>query len=52
MRQVIETEYYRKDYEESAEKRLTKPLSYSDAIESIKKIAESGVFEDKWAYKN
>lgn len=45
LRKVIETDYYRKDYEDSTEKLLTKPLSYKEAIKGLAKIAESGVFE-------
>lgn len=45
LRKVIESDYYRKDYEESTEKLLTKPLSYKEAIKGLAKIAESGVFE-------
>ena len=45
LRKVIETDYFRKDYEESTEKLLTKPLSYKEAIKGLAKIAESGVFE-------
>lgn len=42
---VIETDYYRKDYEDSTEKLLTKPLSYKEAIKVWAGNAESGVFE-------
>ena len=44
LRAVIETEYYRKDYEENTEKLLLKPLSYQEAAGALKLIIESDVF--------
>lgn len=42
---IMETEYYRKDYEESTEKLLSKPLSYQEAVKALGSIIGSGVFE-------
>ena len=44
LRTIIETEYYRKDYEESTEKLLLKPLSYQEAVGALKLIMESDIF--------
>ena len=41
------TEYYKKDYINSTEKLLSKPVSYNEAIKSLESIIESGVFEEK-----
>ena len=45
LRQLIETNFYKKDYEECTQKLLFKPLSYEEAIKSIVKIIKSGVFD-------
>lgn len=42
---VIDTEFFKKDYEDSTLKLLSKPIDYDEAIESLEKIIESGVFE-------
>ena len=47
LRQIIDTEYYKKDYINSTEKLLSKPVSYNEAIKSLESIIESGVFEEK-----
>lgn len=45
LRTIRETEYFRKDYEESTEKLLSKPLRYQEAAKALTSIIESGVFE-------
>ncbi len=45
LRQMIDTEFFKKDYEDSTEKLLTKPVTYDEAITAIVAIIESGVFE-------
>lgn len=45
LRQIIDTEYYKKDYEESTEKLLSKTVAYEDAIKALETIIESGVFD-------
>lgn len=41
---IIDTDFFKKDYEESTRKLLFKPVSYEDAIKALKIIAKSGVF--------
>ena len=45
LRKIIDTEYYKKDYEESTEKLLSKTVAYEDAIKALETIIESGVFD-------
>lgn len=45
LRQMIDTDFFRKDYENITEKLLSKRVPYDEAIKSIKTIIESGVFE-------
>lgn len=45
LRQIIDTEFFKKDYISSTEKLLSKPISYSDSIAALEAIIASGVFE-------
>lgn len=45
LRKVIDTQFFKKDYEDSTLKLLSKTVEYDEAIKSIEKIIESGVFE-------
>ena len=45
LRQMIDTEFFKKDYEDSTEKLLSKPVTYEEAIKAIELIISSGVFE-------
>ncbi len=45
LRQMIDTEFFKKDYEDSTEKLLSKPVTYEEAIKALETIIESGVFE-------
>ena len=42
---LIENEVYKEDYENITARILEEGVSYDVAIEAIKKIAESGMFE-------
>lgn len=44
LEQVIETECYKKDYEEHTRTMLYSPCNYEEAIIGLKKIIDSGVF--------
>lgn len=45
LQQMIETEFFKKDYEDITVKLLSKPVTYDEAIKEIEKIIASGVFE-------
>lgn len=45
LRQMIDTEFFKKDYEDSTEKLLSKPVTYEEAVKALEAIIESGVFE-------
>ena len=45
LRQMIDTEFFKKDYEDSTEKLLSKPVTYEQAVKALETIIESGVFE-------
>lgn len=45
LRQMIDTEFFKKDYEDSTEKLLSKPVIYEEAIKAIETIIASGVFD-------
>lgn len=45
LRQIIDTEFFKKDYEDSTEKLLSKPVTYEEAIKALETIIASGVFE-------
>lgn len=44
LRQMIDTKFFKKDYEDSTEKLLSKPVTYEDAIKALETIIASGVF--------
>ena len=46
LRQMVDTDFFKKDYEDSTEKLLSKPVPYEEAIKAVKAIIESGVFEN------
>ena len=45
LRQMIDTEFFKKDYENSTEKLLSKPVTYEQAVKALETIIASGVFE-------
>lgn len=45
LRQMIDTDFFKKDYEDSTEKLLSKPVTYEEAIKAIETIIASGVFD-------
>ncbi len=42
---MIDTNFFKKDYENITEKLLSKPVTYEEAIKSLETIIASGVFE-------
>lgn len=46
LKEIIDTEFYKNDYETVTNKMLFKPLEYSEAIKSLQIIIDSGVFEN------
>lgn len=45
LQQMIDTEFFKKDYEDSTEKLLSKPVTYEEAIKAIEMIIASDVFD-------
>lgn len=45
LKKIVETEFFRKDYDAATLKLLTKELSYDDAIRSLQTVIDSGLFE-------
>ena len=45
LRQIIDTAFFKKDYEDCTEKLLSKIVTYNEAIKALEIIIESGVFE-------
>ncbi len=45
LRQMIDTQFFKKDYEENTLKLIFQPISYEEAIQAIEIIISSGVFE-------
>lgn len=45
LRQMIDTEFFKKDYEDSTEKLLSKHVTYEEAIKAIEMIIASNVFD-------
>lgn len=43
--QIVDTEFFKKDYEDITMKLLSKPITYDEAIKALERIIESGVFE-------
>jgi hypothetical protein len=46
LKKIIEQEVYKSDYENATSRILGEQISYDVAIEAVRKIAESGVFEE------
>lgn len=46
LKEIIDTNFYKKDYENVTTRILSKPVSYEDAIKSIQIIIENGIFDD------
>lgn len=46
LREIIDKQVYKKDYEENTQELLTKRVPYEEAIKAIEKIISSGVFVD------
>ena len=46
LKKIIEQEVYKSDYENVTSRILEEQISYDVAIEAVRKIAESGVFEE------
>ncbi len=44
LQKVIDTQYFKSDYESVTSKLLSKPVEYDEAIRALEKIIESGVF--------
>lgn len=42
---AIETQFFKKDYEDSTLKLLSEPVTYDEAIKALEKIIESGAFD-------
>lgn len=42
---AVDTQFFKKDYEDSTLKLLSEPVTYDEAIKALEKIIESGVFE-------
>lgn len=47
LQQMIDTNFFKKDYADNTEKLLSKIVPYDEAIKAIDKIIKSGVFETK-----
>lgn len=45
LRRIIDTEFFKKDYEDVTEKLLSKPVTYEEAIKALETIISSGIFE-------
>ncbi len=45
LQKIIDTGFFKGDYEESTEKLLSRPVSYDEAISALDRIIRSGVFE-------
>ncbi len=44
--EIIEKEYYRKDYESVTSALLNEDVSYENAISTLKRIAEDSLFDE------
>lgn len=44
MKAIIETNFYKKDYDETTLKLLSKTLTYDEAIKSLQAVIDSGIF--------
>ncbi len=45
LRQMIDTKFFKKDYEDNTEKLLSKSVTYEETIKALETIIVSGVFE-------
>lgn len=45
LKEIVESNYYKKDYEKVTSLLVTKPISYNEIITCIPKIIESKLFE-------
>ena len=45
LKQIIEDEYYKKDYNEVTKLLINKPINYNEVISVITKIIESNIFD-------
>lgn len=52
LKRVIETGYYKKDYEEHTRTMLYAPCDYEEAITGLEKIIDSGMFGKDEEYEN
>lgn len=44
LKKIVDSGFFKKDYESSTEKLLIKPVRYADAIKSLETIIDSGLF--------
>lgn len=44
LKEIVATDYFKKDYDETTLKLLTKTLSYDEAIKSLQSVIDSGLF--------
>ena len=44
LKSIINTEFFKKDYDETTLKLLSKPISYEDAIKSLQTVIDSEIF--------
>ena len=47
LKKIVETEFFRQDYDETTLKLLTGTVSYDEAIRSLQTVIDSGLFETK-----
>lgn len=47
LKKIVETEFFRQDYDETTSKLLTGTVSYDEAIKSLQTLIDSGLFETK-----
>ena len=47
LKKIVETEFFREDYDETTLKLLTGTVSYDEAIKSLQTVINSGLFETK-----
>ena len=48
LKEIIDTDFYKKDYEESTSKLLMKPVPYEESIKSLQTIIDSRLFEREY----
>ncbi len=47
LKKIVTTEFFRKDYDETTSKLLTKAVSYDEAIKSLQTVIDCGLFETR-----